>query len=276
MATTNINPFGQTAELPAGYPIADNLTTNSAQQALSAKQGVKLREMCTVPSGMVVNCIGDSITDNWIGSGQGVHGAASPKWTERLADALGCDVNSYSKGGSGYCQDSSISHIMFHVQLSNMTESEIDLLIIFGGVNDFIGNRASSLGTINDAPAVGQNVYASVKYVIRAAIDKYPKAAILVVTPLRQTGDTASHSISLEDYANAQIAVARYYNCHCLDLYHDGGLSDIANANGQKPQASVFLYDGIHPTQLGYDNIVAAQIIAKAREILAYRISNNS
>ena len=39
MANKNINPFGQSAEMPAGYPIADNLTTNSAQQALSAKQG---------------------------------------------------------------------------------------------------------------------------------------------------------------------------------------------------------------------------------------------
>jgi hypothetical protein len=39
MANTNILPFGQSAVMPAGYPIADNLTTNSAQQALSAKQG---------------------------------------------------------------------------------------------------------------------------------------------------------------------------------------------------------------------------------------------
>lgn len=31
--------------MPAGYPIADNLVTESAQQALSAKQGVKLKEM---------------------------------------------------------------------------------------------------------------------------------------------------------------------------------------------------------------------------------------
>lgn len=39
MADYNINPFGNSAVMPAGYPIADNLTTNSAQQALSAKQG---------------------------------------------------------------------------------------------------------------------------------------------------------------------------------------------------------------------------------------------
>lgn len=45
MATTDIYPFGQNEEMPAGYPVADNLTTNSAQQALSAKQGVKLAGM---------------------------------------------------------------------------------------------------------------------------------------------------------------------------------------------------------------------------------------
>lgn len=42
MANTNIFPFGQNAEMPAGYPIADNLNTNSAQQALSAKMGKKI------------------------------------------------------------------------------------------------------------------------------------------------------------------------------------------------------------------------------------------
>lgn len=42
MADININPYGISSEMPAGYPIADNLTTDSAQQALSAKQGKKL------------------------------------------------------------------------------------------------------------------------------------------------------------------------------------------------------------------------------------------
>lgn len=42
MANTNINPFGSSAVMPAGYPIADDLNTNSAQQALSAKQGKRL------------------------------------------------------------------------------------------------------------------------------------------------------------------------------------------------------------------------------------------
>lgn len=42
MTDYNINPYGNSAVMPDGYPIADNLTTNSAQQALSAKQGKRL------------------------------------------------------------------------------------------------------------------------------------------------------------------------------------------------------------------------------------------
>lgn len=43
MADKIVYPFGQNGTLPSGYPIADDLTTNSAQQALSAKQGVVLK-----------------------------------------------------------------------------------------------------------------------------------------------------------------------------------------------------------------------------------------
>lgn len=38
--------------MPAGFPIADDLNTESAQQALSAKQGVRLKEMMAQPSQM--------------------------------------------------------------------------------------------------------------------------------------------------------------------------------------------------------------------------------
>ena len=45
MADKTVYPIGQNGTLPSGYPIADDLTTNSAQQALSAKQGVILKGM---------------------------------------------------------------------------------------------------------------------------------------------------------------------------------------------------------------------------------------
>lgn len=45
MENININPYGQTAEMPDGYPIVDNLVTSSTRKALSARQGVVLKEM---------------------------------------------------------------------------------------------------------------------------------------------------------------------------------------------------------------------------------------
>lgn len=39
MSNNTIYPFGQGGQLPAGYPIADDMLTDSAQQALSARQG---------------------------------------------------------------------------------------------------------------------------------------------------------------------------------------------------------------------------------------------
>lgn len=45
MTDYSILPYGQSATMPAGYPIADDLLHDSAQQALSARQGKVLKEM---------------------------------------------------------------------------------------------------------------------------------------------------------------------------------------------------------------------------------------
>ena len=45
MLNQTVYPFGQNGQLPAGYPIADDLKTDSAQQALSAKQGKIIGEI---------------------------------------------------------------------------------------------------------------------------------------------------------------------------------------------------------------------------------------
>lgn len=52
MASTNIFPYGQEEVMPTGYPIYDGLDSNSAQKALSAKQGKRLKEMMSQPSQM--------------------------------------------------------------------------------------------------------------------------------------------------------------------------------------------------------------------------------
>lgn len=47
MANIDIYPYGQNEEMPAGFPLANDLATNSAQQALSAAMGKKLAAIAT-------------------------------------------------------------------------------------------------------------------------------------------------------------------------------------------------------------------------------------
>lgn len=66
MAEQTIYPYGQNQPLPVGYPIADDLDTNRADKALSARQGKRLKEMMvtasTVPSVLKTSVIASSTT----------------------------------------------------------------------------------------------------------------------------------------------------------------------------------------------------------------------
>ena len=264
MATNEINPYGNGESTSVGFPIVDNCNTDSGVSALSARQGKRLNGLCGIAQGMVINALGDSITEGWIGPG-----SANPKWTEQIASTIGCTVNNYGVGGSGFCADT--EHETFFARLSRMSETDIDMLLIFGGTNDFAGNRAHSLGTISDAPALGSNVYASFKYLINAAIAKYPHAVIAVITPMRR-GDniTNSYGIKLEDIVDAEVAVAKYYGIPCLDFFHDCGLTS------QTAQMSIYTNDGIHPNQACIDKFLAPAFTEFVRETLAFKKPNNS
>lgn len=271
MANINITPFGQNQELPAGYPIADNLTTNSAQQALSAKQGVKLKSMCGVASGIVVNAVGDSMTDGWLEPNPGEPGTANPRWTEKLASNLDITVNRYSKGGTGYCTGS--TYDPFETRMLSMTEQTIDMLLVFGGFNDYKNtSMATSLGSMSDTPALGHNFYASMRHFIEAAITKYPTAIIAIITPMRSSHYTAnSRGIKLEDIVNAEIEIARYYGIPYLDFYHTPGV-----LTSQFQPNSRWTNDGIHPNQACIDKFLSPAFTEFVRETLAFKIPNNS
>lgn len=64
MANQIIYPYGQGGELPDGIEIADDLDTNSARIALSARQGVKLKERIdSIGGGLSYNIMGRKFVD---------------------------------------------------------------------------------------------------------------------------------------------------------------------------------------------------------------------
>lgn len=67
MANKTVYPYGQGGQLPSGYPIADDLNTNSTQQALSAKQGTIIKPY--IMGGYVENDLSEyTVYDGSLGS----------------------------------------------------------------------------------------------------------------------------------------------------------------------------------------------------------------
>lgn len=71
MANKTVYPYGQNGQLPSGYPIADDMDTFSAQEALSAKQGAIIKPYI-IGGYSIVDLSGYTVYDGSLGS--------SPTW----------------------------------------------------------------------------------------------------------------------------------------------------------------------------------------------------
>lgn len=97
MANQTVYPYGQGGSLPSGYPIADDLNTNSAQQALAAKQGVVLRKKTEdIDNGIIhppyTMTSGSISTDGSIGT------SANYSYTSAISLKKGQKITVYSQG----------------------------------------------------------------------------------------------------------------------------------------------------------------------------------
>ena len=210
--------------------------------------------------GKIVHFLGDSITHGYIKSGT----FANPTWVQQVENNLGCKCNNYGVSATSICNGSNES---FVTRLNRMEYSKIDALIIFGGTNDYGDNRATTIGTITDSPAQGTNFIASFKYLIEAAINKYPMAQIAVITPMRRANEAPNtYGITLSDIVNAEIEVANYYGIAVLDFYHNGGINPAISI-----QRTKFTSDGLHPNQLGIDTFLAPTFTEFTRKLIEYR-----
>ena len=209
---------------------------------------------------VVVSCLGDSITQGYISPNVW----ANPTYPEIVANRLNCIVCNYGVAATGICNGSSES---FSARLKKMAEPWVDCLVIFGGTNDYGDGLAKSLGKITDKPAQGTNFYASFKYLVENAMNKYPMSQILIVTPLRRSNSEANkYGISMEDIVKAEKNVAQSYGVRCFDAYHSGGFNPFIAAQRMK-----YTSDGLHPNQEGINRFVGPMLAAEIERLIKYR-----
>ncbi len=199
--------------------------------------------------------LGDSITE---GVGVSSYEYSYPAVLEKLS---GATVYNYGVGGTRYGKQIEEFEPKFNecfIDRLKRIKEYPDLLLIFGGTNDF-GHGDLPFGEETDR---GEDSYCGSCYSLyRLAVEKFPNARIVVLTPLHRTSENNAvkeirniPTLPLEAYVNVQKQAAKYYSLPVIDLYSISGLQPAIDCIRE-----IYMPDGLHPSNAGAKRI--AEII---------------
>ena len=133
-------------------------------------------------------------------------------------------------------------------------EKDADVVVVFGGTNDF-GHGDAAMGNMSDRTP--DTFYGALHNLYITLMEKYKDAQIVVMTPLHRTNENMEYNYnglrnvaSLSGYADAIKEVAAYYAIPVLDLYTVSGIQPEIDSNREK-----YMPDGLHPSDAGNEVI---------------------
>ena len=221
----------------------DNILDNTINESkLSLEVQAKLNGSSGYFANKTINFLGDSITYGYDGQAGG--GRVENPYPSIVKDLLKFNTcNNYGINGSTITGNDGLGVAPMNNRYSSMADNA-DYVIVFGGTNDHGQNMA--LGTKNDTD--NSTFYGSLDILIKGLINKYPKARIAFITPLRKSNIGANtNGNTLEDFVNAIKEKCKEYAIPTLDLYNlSGCIPQIANFKTNN------LPDGLHPNEEYY------------------------
>lgn len=196
--------------------------------------------------GLKVNFLGDSITQ----------GAGASRYENSYVELLrkNCALaaaRNYGIGGTRIARQKTPSENPeydrdFPGRVEQM-DPEADLVIVFGGTNDH-GHGDAPLGT--DGDRTPDTFCGACHELYRKLLSRFPRAGILVLTPLHRAGDSLpkdSSGTRLADYVEIICRTAARYDLPVLNLFETSVLrADIPEI------AARYTTDGLHPNDLGH------------------------
>ncbi len=193
--------------------------------------------------------LGDSITQ----------GAGATKkenvYLEVCAKKLGAKAVNFGVGGTRIAPQITPSAEAFcdeyFLLRAKKMDKDADLVVVFGGTNDF-GHGDAPFGRIGDKdPATFCGAYdALIEYLMAT----YGKEKLIIVYPLRRRNETATNgdgskaegSKPLAEYHDAEKVVAEKCGLKSVDFWNDGDL------NPNTPDGNENFADGLHPNDIGH------------------------
>jgi len=201
-------------------------------------------------TGCKINFLGDSITE-----GVGVSTLDNVYWA-RLARDQGLAVaRNYGIGGSRIARQSTFAgeatvnrHDLDFCYRAPQMEDDADVVVVFGGTNDF-GHGDAPIGSPDDRTP--DTFIGACHTLFLSLMEKYPAATIVVMTPLHRWNEDfahdGEHTEPLYVYVDIIRQIAAYYALPVLDLWSVSGIQPRVDVIKER-----FCPDGLHPNDAGH------------------------
>lgn len=192
--------------------------------------------------GLKANFLGDSITE-----GHGVENLEDTYWNVLKRECGLAEARGYGIGGTRIARQTLPSenprHDLDFLSRVEEMDADADLVVFFGGTNDF-GHGEAPIGQMSDRSPY--SFYGACHCLMRSLIQKYPDAVLVGMTPLHREVEERGGR-RLLDFVRAEREVAEYYSIPLVDLYAGSGI---------QPQVEIlkerYCPDGLHPNAAGH------------------------
>lgn len=202
-------------------------------------------------NGLCANFLGDSITEPY--------GTTAPEKAFHHIIKEKCGLKSvynYGIGGTRIARQIAPSEntkfdLTFEIRSVTMNK-EADLIVVFGGTNDY-GHGDAPFGTLEDT--TDATFCGAVESLINSLKTNFPESKLVFMTPLhRENEDVPSEPDGkiLKDYVDAILTICERNNVSVIDLFKINPI----DVNDKE-----LLPDGLHPSDKGH--AVMAEVIIK-------------
>jgi lysophospholipase L1-like esterase len=219
--------------------------------------------------GKKLGVVGDSITVGYMVTGYNDDGTAkggyvTKKWYDYVVERYGfASVQANAEIGRSFAKDGSMS-TRFTQRIKEL-DSDLDVIIVFGGTNDL--NFSPAIGTMDDVPSEangGISFFSALRFTAEYLLTNHPNARIIFMTPLPRNDTTKGFNYKdpngkrLIDYADAIAEMCRCYGFDIVDLNRVGGFYVWSDT-----WLTANMLDGLHPNEAGTEIYARNGILPK-------------